>query len=390
MGAFADVALTLHRSGLNVVPAAGKRAIAPWKHLQAQRQTEAGLRHLMRCYPDADPAIVLGPASGGVVDLDLDDSTVAEKEIRQRRLPLPPTACFASLRGPHRLYRYDAPLPTRRKILSGVDFGGQGAIVVVPPAAGRHWLLPLEHLAPLPEAWADLARHSAHRPLPLHPTPPVPCSKHLNIQMLASPGALEDLFRDWSVVEQVCPVLQISGAARGRGCSFRCVLPGHSEQHPSAALWTDDSGRAVYGDFHLRSGAAWFPLPTVYAAQVSGQVRTTLDGHELAVWTVRLLAAGGVIVLPQVPLLTRLLPPDAPATVRKAAEGFDLLRRCRAPHDGTAPAPFSWRFAAAWCGISERLAGAAIRQLIHTGLLRPAGTHRGLTLFTVGRAGLLA
>src|SRR5712692_4500966 len=174
MGAFADVAPTLHRFGLNIVPVAGKRAIVSWKHLQALRQTDVELHALVHQHPDADPAVVLGPASG-LVDLDVDDPASAEEAIRQRRLPLPPTASFASPCGPHLLYYHAGTLPTRRKLLPGLDFGGQGAIVVVPPAGLRYWLRGLEYIAALPEAWVDLVRDRSRRVVgSAHPSPPDP------------------------------------------------------------------------------------------------------------------------------------------------------------------------------------------------------------------------
>jgi hypothetical protein len=172
----------------------------------------------------------------------------------------------------------------------------------------------------------------------------------------------------------------MDGARLERG--FCCVLPGHSEARPSAALFRDRSDYVVYRDFHARSGWPCFTLSEVYAAQVSGRVRK-LDGPESAVWAVRLLHAAGVIALPMVTLLTPLLPPDADDAMRQVAEGFDLLRRCRSVHDGDAPTPFSWRFASTWCAVGERQAGAAIRQLLYAGVLQRAGTWDRMALFTV-------
>jgi bifunctional DNA primase/polymerase-like protein len=376
VNAFAVAAPRLHDQGCNVIPTREKRPLVSWSHWQEVRQTLGELRDLVQRYPDADPALVLGPVSG-VVDLDVDNPAAAKAAIRQCGLPLPVTACFRSPRGPHRLYRHDAPIPTRRRILPGVDLLGRGSIAVLPPAAGRHWLLGLEHLTALPAPWVALVAVFPTTPDRLEQAKE---ASSVYPQLASSGGAKKDLFRDWRVVQRVMAVIGIGGARLGQG--FRCVLPGHSEERPSAALFRDRSGCVVYHDFHERSGWQYFTLSEVYAARVSGRVRK-LRGPESAVWAVRLLHAAGVIPLPEVTLVRPLLPPDASGTVVQVAEGFDLLRRCRALHDGDAPAPFTWRFASRWCAVGQGKAGAAIRYLHDTSLLHRAGTWGKMTLFNV-------
>jgi hypothetical protein len=51
-----------------------------------------------------------------------------------------------------------------------------------------------------------------------------------------------------------------------------------------------------------------------------------------------------------------------------------------------APAPFSWRFAAAWCGLGARQAGAALRWLLAQGVIQKVGTHQRTALFAPGAA----
>ena len=394
MGAFSDAAPALHDRGCNVIPTREKRPVVDeWRHWQQSRQTARELHALIQQHPGADPAIVLGR---GLVDLDFDRPDTAEKAIRERGLPLPVTACFASPHGAHLPYRHDAPLRTHLKILPGVDFLGQGAIVVVPPAAGRHWLLGLEHLAPLPTPWVDCVRERSRRDAgSAYPSPPDPdlqgeIAPHLQSSeysllcrssLSAGPEGLEELFRQRDVVRRVCALLGIPAVEIGR--SFRCVLPGHEEAHASASLYRDGAGRVVYHDWHRRSRPEFFTLSQVYAAQVSSEVRA-LGRNEHAMWMIRLLHDAGVIVLPEVTLLRPLLPPDADDFVARVAEGFDLLRRCRALHDGDAPTPYTRGFASAWVGISEGQAGEAIRWLLDAGLLRQARSYGRLPLFEVG------
>jgi hypothetical protein len=392
VGAFAEVAPQLHERGLNVVPAADKRAIAPWTHLQVRRQTASEMHALLRQYPDADPAVVLGRGSG-VVDVDVDSPT-AEDEMLRLGLPLPPTSCFASRRGPHRLYRCADPLPKRLNVVPGADFLGQGSIVVVPPAVGRHWHLGLEHMTDLPAAWHDRVlqfRTTRESPTAARPSHPPDTSRqdkkgcaasYVYTQLAAGQG-LEQWFSVWEVVQACAAVLAIPSAA-GLGEPFLCVLPCHVERRPSAALWRDRDGCIQYHDFHGEGELEWLTLSEVFAGRISGRVRK-LHGVEGAVWMARLLNDAGVIELPNVKRVAPLLSLDAPAAVRRIANGFDLLRRCRALHDGAAaPAPFSWRFASSWCTMGERQAGKAMLELIRLGHLRKAGRYRTLSLFLPG------
>jgi hypothetical protein len=394
MGAFTDVAPALYGFGLNMVPVEGKRAVVPWKHLQTERQTEAELGDLLRRHSTADPAVVLGPASG-LVDLDVDDPAAAEEAIRRAGLLLPPTSCFDSRRGPHRLYRSAEDLPKRPSLLPGLDFLGRGAIVVVPPAAERRWLVGLEYLTDLPVSWIDFVRDrsrrdagSAHPPLPASalwgkPAPHLQSSEYSLLgrsSLLGGPECLEELFSRLDVVQRVCELLGIPAVDVSR--PFCCVLPGHGEARASASLYRDGVGRFVYHDWHRRDGREFFTLSAVYAAQVSGAVRA-LGGSERAMWMIRLLHAVGVLELPQIS--TPVLPAAAADTIRRALEGFVLLKRCRYPHDGDAPAPYTRGFASAWVGISDWQAGEAIRRLIDAGSLRRVGSYRGLRLYALGR-----
>ena len=72
--------------------------------------------------------------------------------------------------------------------------------------------------------------------------------------------------------------------------------------------------------------------------------------------------------------------------VRKVYEGFEFLLACKWRHTPQAPAPFSWRFAAAWCGLGERHIGEAMRWLLAHGFLRRVGRHRQAALFLPGAA----
>jgi hypothetical protein len=58
-----------------------------------------------------------------------------------------------------------------------------------------------------------------------------------------------------------------------------------------------------------------------------------------------------------------------------------LLLGCKWWHTPQAPTMFSWRFAAAWCGLGERHVGEAMHWLLAHGWLRQVGRYRGMVLF---------
>jgi hypothetical protein len=102
----------------------------------------------------------------------------------------------------------------------------------------------------------------------------------------------------------------------------------------------------------------------------------------VATWQLRLLVEAGLLEPSPVP--SPALPSDVPPAVRKVYDGFVFLLGCKWWHTPHAPAPFAWRFAAAWCGLGTRQAGAAMRWLLAHGWLRPVGTHRRTVLFAPG------
>jgi hypothetical protein len=125
----------------------------------------------------------------------------------------------------------------------------------------------------------------------------------------------------------------------------------------------------------------WLTLAEVYAAMVTGHVRA-LRGPELATWKLRLLVRAGLAR--PAPVALPPLPTSASDATRLVYDGFHLLLACKWLYTPGAPAPFSWRFAAAWSGVSQRPAGAAMHELLRAGIIRPAGTWKRTTLFLPG------
>jgi hypothetical protein len=163
------------------------------------------------------------------------------------------------------------------------------------------------------------------------------------------------------------------------GSGFLCVLPGHEEAHPSASLhWDPKTGAVQYRDWHARSGVAWYTLPDVRASLVYGRA-VRLRGPSVATWQLRLLVEAGLLAPYPVP--ARQLHAEVRSAIRQVYEGFLLLLGCKWWHTPQASTSFSWRFAAAWCGLAERHVGQAMHWLLVHGWLRQVGRYRGLALF---------
>jgi hypothetical protein len=62
-------------------------------------------------------------------------------------------------------------------------------------------------------------------------------------------------------------------------------------------------------------------------------------------------------------------------------QGFIHLLACKWLYNYGKPSTFSWRFAAGWCGVSERMAGEAIQWLLKHHYLRITGKHQRTAVF---------
>jgi len=199
-------------------------------------------------------------------------------------------------------------------------------------------------------------------------------------QMVRGPEGLRLLFQRPDVALACAAVLGVPTARVGQ--TFLCVLPGHEEAHPSASLhWDPKTGALQYRDWHARSGVEWYTLPDVRASLAYGQA-VRLRGPSVATWQLRLLIEAGLLT--PYPVSARPLPAAVRPAIRMVYEGFLLLLGCKWWHTPEAPAPFAWRFAAAWCGVAERHVGEAMHWLLVQGWLRQVGRYRGLALFLPG------
>jgi hypothetical protein len=172
-------------------------------------------------------------------------------------------------------------------------------------------------------------------------------------------------------------VLEVPTDRVGHG--FLCVLPGHDEAHPSASLhWDPKTGALQYRDWHVRSGIEWYTLPDVRASLAYGRA-VRLCGPSVATWQLRLLVEAHILA--PYPVSACPLPAAVRPAIRMVYEGFLLLLGCKWWHTPQAPTPFSWRFAAAWCGLGERHVGEGMRWLLAHGFIRQVGRHDKMALF---------
>jgi hypothetical protein len=196
-------------------------------------------------------------------------------------------------------------------------------------------------------------------------------------QFMRGGEGLRMLFQRPDVAVACARVLGVPTARVGQG--FLCILPGHEEHHPSASLhWDPKTGAVMYRDWHARSGIDWYTLPDVRASLACGQA-VRLRGPSVATWQLRLLVESRI--LEPYPVPARPLPFDVRPAVRTVYEGFLFLLACKWWHTPEVPTAFSWRFAAAWCGLGERHVGDAMHWLLAQGWLRQVGRYRGMALF---------
>lgn len=379
-----------------------------WSLLAERHATPADLTAWLAANPDLNLGAICGERSGLAV-LDLDDLDALPAWLLEAFADAP---AVRTGRGMHLYLAWQPGLPTGVLHHNGRRIGelkGAGGYAVA--AGSTHetgavyaWLpdRSLDDHAPLPLTPALLALlHSLHsspattaeRPrvkrverslYSLHSGLVAPRAGHEPAGTVGESLLSRD--RDETALLAQTRVLGLPGAGAqvvesGKSRAFCCILPGHDEQRPSATLtMVGKDGlrlqQCVYHDWHERGGGgdAFYTLAEVYQALTTGEVRK-LNGPEQATWHLRLLIAAGVMAPADVP--HRELPEGENASVCKVWAGFELLLRCKwAAYQYGAPTVFSWRFAARWCGVSERIAGEAIKRLLQLGYLRIVAKER--------------
>ena len=370
-------------------PAVGKGQIGQF------RKHAASVAQLTEWFSSGEynVGLVTGAVSRLLV-LDIDPRNGGNQSIRG--LPMPPTPTALTHDGRQLYFRHEGGLQTRTNALPGIDLLCEKWQVLAPPSLhpkgtvySWHDMLKLTNTElATPPAWVlDLLRTPTTSVLP---HPPGEQMEQVNICLLApsslplSGEVLEQLCRQVQVNVRCAQFLRLLRTAGEIGRTFTCVLPGHVDRKPSASLYYDaKTGRLKYRDWHRASGFEWYQLVDVFASQVSGEV-VLLDGPEMVTWQLRLLVDAGVVA--PYPVSARALPDGAPAVVQKVYRGFIHLLACKWLYTAGDPTPYSWRFAAGWCGMrSMAQMDAAMTWLLKRGYLRRVGSHKRMALFLPGK-----
>jgi len=352
---------------------------------------------------ERDPAANVGVLAepSRVVIADVDHPARVNGELRH-----PPTPTFATARPSRYALLFRAPEGLPARILKR----GWGELMaagyhVMPPSVvvldGRpqryEWIEHLaledfceigrpafEHLPPLPpNLMALLSPHATETQDTTALEKYTTLEKYFSRVVIGS-GVLEHGVGGELDTEPVALALLLRfGVKVSRlGQPFRCPL--HPEKHASAALWRLRDGKIALHDFHGRATREWIPLPDLYASLAIGQ-EVELGPGERACWRLRALVDIGILDLPAVDHAE--LPTGAPMSARALYGGFVYLLGVRRLYDPVAPAaaPYSWRFAEHWTGLSRAAVRWASGYLIHRNYLTITGQdERGYRLLALG------
>ncbi len=133
------------------------------------------------------------------------------------------------------------------------------------------------------------------------------------------------------------------------GKAFRCIIPGHSETKPSAALWQMRDEPIIYYDFHGRESTNLLFLPDVYAAVKNNYFKELKEG-ERYLWWLRILYEYDVIEVPHIKYYD--LPGNLPPSFYRLYDGIILMYRLRKIYKPEQEyMPCSYRFLEHWIGL---------------------------------------
>jgi hypothetical protein len=403
--------------GYSVIPfyKGGKvPALAPGE-IQTYRARAAHTRRIRQWFVDDDHNVgVITGSTWHLLVLDVDGDEGAHS---MRGLPNPPTPRVLTHRGYHAWFHYDGlPRATRIKALPGIDILIDNWQVLAPPSVHPNgtayaWqeMLALTDLslAPTPAWILDLVQTTAAaKPQDqegqdiLYTSSLLPGNSQgfpwvatdVSVRVMWTAGEILELYHKPEVALRCAAVLEhLIGRSFRLDCighPFRCILPGHTDRKPSASLWWDQHGGLVYRDWHRKpvrrdrehaGPADWLTLPELRASLAYGEARW-LGKAETWTWQMLLLLEAGVV--PPAPVQARPLPPGVRPAVRKVYEGFQHLLACKWLLKPGEPTAFTWRFAAAWCGLSNPdFAGQALQALMKGGYIRQVGMYKRTALF---------
>jgi hypothetical protein len=331
-----------------------------WSQLRSSPADEDEVRAWLELDPSTGIGVITGEPSGNLVVVDVDDPARAPE--------LPPTALVATGRCPGAGHHYfEGDGKTRSRDFDWGEVRAAGLYVVSPLSPHRNgshcrWLLS-------PEEAGELTSFDAVEldapPTYIRSTSYIRSTCPREGQ--AGSFTLSEFERNEALALRLAAVLGVPDGVEV-GDTFPCLL--HRDGRPSASLWRrEEEAHVLYRDWHASQHGEqrWLSLALV-RARLAGR-----DGNlavpELTVWKLRLAREAGLLE----PLSLELDCERPQQRLERVLDGFVELLALRWLLEPGVPAPFSARFAAAWCGVGKREAHESVRELHRAGLLRPAG-----------------
>jgi len=370
-----------------------------WAQFQHRKPNNTESVQFLKAYGFA---VITGKISNIVVlDVDVKKGD-GFKSLKGKELPPTPTARTQS-GGAHYYFKYPKfQVKSHTNLLPNVDIKADGGYVVTPLTPGYEWY---EYLSPEEVPLADLPKwleellyeedykkgEASNEYYSLLTTPcNIPRLSNKAKTISINKPNLQEWYSKKEVADSFMKMLRID---KEIGQAFKCILPGHKDNKPSSSIYQGRNGVYIYRDFHGAKGEQILLLPEVYASLHYKRVVSASDKlaekeigkPEVATWGIRLLVDMGFIKPHKVDY--KPLKEKVPPTIKKTYEGFIRLLECKYIYSPNEPTPFSWRFASAWCQVSERKAGEAIKWLLSKGYIKEQGKTSGkrpMSLFMLG------
>ncbi|HSH51423.1 MAG TPA: bifunctional DNA primase/polymerase [Bacteroidales bacterium] len=382
-----------YEKGISVIPVnENKTPLLKWKEYQQRKPTR---QELITWEEQAEGIAIVTGKINDLIVLDVDmKKTNGLESLKGKHLPVTPVVRTKN-GGFHYYFKYPSKakkVKTAADILPAVDIRGDGGYAVIPYTNGYEWVEGLSvndiEIAEIPE-WlfphitsndSKTQRVKQVNEYSFTRYTPLATNKAVNIK-----GFDRRSLTEWYKQEQAAGTfLELMGINKKIGDSFKCVIPGHDDKTPSASVYQGDNGLFIYRDWHKIDGKEIMFLPEVYAAVHYKRV-IELGKPEFSIWAIRLLVDGGLVS--PYGIIKKPLPDGVKPTVKKVYDGFCHLLACKWLYNEGDPTPFSWRFASAWCGVSERKAGESIKYLLQHGYIRIVKKERfrgrEMALFTI-------
>lgn len=381
---------TALQHNLSIFPLTGqKKPMCSWKVYQQKRAT---VREMASWIDKGAKgiALVTGRLNDIVaLDIDVKNGKSGWASLKGKHIPDTVTVSTAN-GGTHYYFKYPTHLDIDIKCTtdtygpnSGVDIRGEGGCVFMPFTEGYEWVRGLDdiEIAEMPQWLIDDYMNYVNK----HDKRTVRATERTSKQRevvkvhktttTARGNDIKAYYTDKELVEdKLLPLLQLEGE-RVDGAGFKCVLPcSKGDTRPSASLFQMRDKQIAYRDWRADAESSdYYLLPEVYASQ-RYKAKKKLNAPELVTWGLRLLCDAGVLERPTIvaPKLPDVL--QKKKATRLTYEGFiDLLAVKRLYNDTQNSTAFSYRFGAAWCGLSDKSVQTAMTKLQAFGFIQFVG-----------------